>query len=273
MPYILAQTSTSGSICLAELLLAGERREPAGQPARRLPDQERARRRSTSSRATSRRATSARARCRPGRRERRDGRRQRRTSRSARPTSPATSARSRPRKPDTVIDILVGSDETAFYKQFKTDPRSNGHQDGELPDGRRQSPRRSAQKLLKGTVVSTGYFGQPEQGQPAVRRRDEEEVRRQGADLRRRGRGLGRRLDPRPRAQEGEVDVRQRRHRGADERESYSGPRGDLAFKGKHYVSLAMFLISVQKDGKAKLVGKRRGSRRSRRTRPAVAAP
>ena len=29
-------------------------------------------------------------------------------------------------QPDTVIDILVGSDETAFYKQFKTDPRSNG---------------------------------------------------------------------------------------------------------------------------------------------------
>src|SRR5699024_3735373 len=29
-------------------------------------------------------------------------------------------------KPDTVIDILVGADEVAFYKQFRTDPRSAG---------------------------------------------------------------------------------------------------------------------------------------------------
>jgi hypothetical protein len=35
----------------------------------------------------------------------------------------------------------------------------------------------------------------------------------------------------------------------------YSGPRGDLAFKGKHYVSLAMFLVSY--NGKTdKVVGK-----------------
>jgi ABC-type branched-subunit amino acid transport system substrate-binding protein len=36
---------------------------------------------------------------------------------------------------------------------------------------------------------------------------------------------------------------------------AYSGPRGDLAFKGKHYVSLAMFLVSY--NGTAgKVVGK-----------------
>ena len=36
---------------------------------------------------------------------------------------------------------------------------------------------------------------------------------------------------------------------------AYSGPRGDLAFKGKHYVSLAMFLVAY--DGKSsKVVGK-----------------
>jgi ABC-type branched-subunit amino acid transport system substrate-binding protein len=35
----------------------------------------------------------------------------------------------------------------------------------------------------------------------------------------------------------------------------YSGPRGDLAFKGKHYVSLASFLVSY--DGtKDSIVGK-----------------
>ena len=35
----------------------------------------------------------------------------------------------------------------------------------------------------------------------------------------------------------------------------YSGPRGDLAFKGKHYVSLASFLVSY--DGtKGSIVAK-----------------
>ena len=35
----------------------------------------------------------------------------------------------------------------------------------------------------------------------------------------------------------------------------YSGPRGDLAFKGKHYVSLAMFITSYN-GSKGTVVGK-----------------
>ena len=42
----------------------------------------------------------------------------------------------------------------------------------------------------------------------------------------------------------GEVDLGQRRSITAMANAFYSGPRGDLAFKGKHYVSLAMFITS-----------------------------
>ncbi len=60
-------------------------------------------------------------------------------------------------QPDTVVDILVGSDETAFYKQFKTDPRSNGIKTGSflMDDGIAAA---IGGKLLNGTVVSTAYF-------------------------------------------------------------------------------------------------------------------
>ena len=35
-----------------------------------------------------------------------------------------------------------------------------------------------------------------------------------------------------------------------------SGPRGDLAFKNRHYVSLTTYVVQEQKDGTAKLVAK-----------------
>ena len=35
-----------------------------------------------------------------------------------------------------------------------------------------------------------------------------------------------------------------------------SGPRGDLAFKNRHYVALTTYVIEEQKDGSTKLVGK-----------------
>ncbi len=59
--------------------------------------------------------------------------------------------------PDTVIDILVGSDETAFYKQFKTDPRSKGIKTASflMDDGIAAA---IGGQLLQGTVLSTGYF-------------------------------------------------------------------------------------------------------------------
>ena len=56
-----------------------------------------------------------------------------------------------------MIDILVGSDETAFYKQFKTDPRSNGIKTASflMDDGIAAA---IGGQLLHGTVISTGYF-------------------------------------------------------------------------------------------------------------------
>ena len=35
-----------------------------------------------------------------------------------------------------------------------------------------------------------------------------------------------------------------------------SGPRGDLSFKNRHYVSMTTYLVNEQKDGTAKLIGK-----------------
>ena len=35
-----------------------------------------------------------------------------------------------------------------------------------------------------------------------------------------------------------------------------SGPRGDLAFKNRHYVALTTYIVQEQKDGSAKLVAK-----------------
>ena len=34
-----------------------------------------------------------------------------------------------------------------------------------------------------------------------------------------------------------------------------SGPRGDLAFKNRHYVAMTTYIVQEQKDGSAKLVG------------------
>ena len=34
-----------------------------------------------------------------------------------------------------------------------------------------------------------------------------------------------------------------------------SGPRGDLAFKNRHYVASTTYIVQEQKDGTAKLVG------------------
>ena len=154
-----------------------------------------------------------------------------------------------------MIDILVGSDETAFYKQFKTDPRSSGIKTASflMDDGIAAAI--GGQLLQRHGRLHRLLQGEPQQGQPAVRQRDEEEVRRQGRDLRR-GRGrLGRRLHPRPRAQERQVDL------GPDVVNALlnaksSGPRGDLAFKNRHYVALTTYIVQEQKDGTAKLVAR-----------------
>ena len=82
-----------------------------------------------------------------------------------------------------MIDILVGSDETAFYKQFKTDPRSKGIKTASflMDDGIAAA---IGGQLLQGTILSTGYFkDNPSKGNQQFVARDDEEVRRQGADL------------------------------------------------------------------------------------------
>ena len=48
-----------------------------------------------------------------------------------------------------------------------------------------------------------------------------------------------------------------------------SGPRGDLAFKNRHYVALTTYVIQEQKDGSRSWSASSSGSRRSRSTRPA----
>ncbi len=146
-------------------------------------------------------------------------------------------------KPDTVIDVLVGNDEVSFYKQFRTDPRSNGIATGSflMDDGIAAA---IGQKLLKNTVVNASYSA----ASTAPANKDfirlmkayyGDKAQISGAaaaawdgmwvlarTLKRTGTTDGAKLI------------------SALANATYSGPRGDLAFNGKHYVSLTMTLVS-----------------------------
>ncbi len=157
-------------------------------------------------------------------------------------------------KPDTVIDVLVGNDEVAFYKQFRTDPRSNGMKTGSflMDDGIANA---IGQKLLKGTVVNTSYSSEnPIRGNKqfiaAMKKKYGKKAQVSGAAAAAwDGAWMLARAIKKAKSTEGSAII------SALPSTIYSGPRGDLAFKGKHYVSLAMFLVSY--NGKTdKVVGK-----------------
>lgn len=157
-------------------------------------------------------------------------------------------------KPDTVIDILVGLDEVAFYKQFRTDPRSNGIKTGSfLMDDAAAAA--IGQKLMKNTVVNAGYSPVStskgnKQFLAALKAKYGKKAIVSGAAAA---------------AWDGAWILAKTIARAKTTSPSglisalpnafYSGPRGDLAFKGKHYVSLASFLVSYN-GTKDSIVGK-----------------
>ena len=158
-------------------------------------------------------------------------------------------------QPDTVVDILVGSDETAFYKQFKTDPRSKGIRTASflMDDGIAASIGGS---LLNGTIVSTGYYkDNPSKGNQqfisAMQKKYGNNAQISGAAAA---------------AWDG-VFVLAHALKSAKSTSGpdmitaltnakTSGPRGDLAFHNRHYVSMTTYIVQEQKDGSAKQVAK-----------------
>lgn len=157
-------------------------------------------------------------------------------------------------KPDTVIDILVGSDEVAFYKQFRTDPRSNGIKTGSflMDDGIAAA---IGQKLLKGTIQNTSYSAGStskanRQFLAALKAKYGSKALVSGAAAAAwDGAFILAKTIARAKTTSSSGLI------GALANAFYSGPRGDLSFKGKHYVSLASFLVSY--DGtKGTIVGK-----------------
>jgi ABC-type branched-subunit amino acid transport system substrate-binding protein len=156
---------------------------------------------------------------------------------------------------DTVVDILVGSDETAFYKQFKTDPRSKGIQTASflMDDGIAAS---IGGNLLQGTIVSTGYFkDNPSKGNQAfvnaVKKKYGAKAEISGAAAAAwDGVWVLAHALKASKSTSGTAVV------AALMNAKTSGPRGDLQFKNRHYVSMTTYLVQEQKDGSAKLVGK-----------------
>jgi urea transport system substrate-binding protein len=157
-------------------------------------------------------------------------------------------------KPDTVVDVLVGSDEVAFYKQFRTDPRSEGIKTASflMDDGIAAA---IGQKLLKNTVVNTSYSpANPSKGNrafiAALKKKYGKKALVSGAAAAAWD-GAWILANTIRRAKTTVPDTLITKLANA----TYSGPRGDLAFKGKHYVSLAMFLVSYN-GTKGTVVGK-----------------
>jgi urea transport system substrate-binding protein len=159
-------------------------------------------------------------------------------------------------KPDTVVDILVGSDEVAFYKQFRTDPRSSGMKTGSflMDDGIAEA---IGAKLLKDTVVSASY------SLASAGKGNKQFV----AAMKARYHGKALVSGAAAAAWDGAWMLAKTMKRAnttspaklidALAQGHYSGPRGDLSFKGKHYVSLTMFITSYN-GTKGIVVGKYR---------------
>ena len=158
-------------------------------------------------------------------------------------------------QPDTVVDILVGSDETAFYKQFKTDPRSTGIKTGSflMDDGIAAA---IGGKLLNGTVVSTAYFkDNPSKGNQqfvnALTKKYGDKAQVSGAAAAAwDGIFMLAHALKNAKSTSG-PDVIAALMNGKT-----SGPRGDLAFHNRHYVSLTAYVVVEQADGSAKVVTK-----------------
>jgi urea transport system substrate-binding protein len=158
-------------------------------------------------------------------------------------------------QPDTVIDILVGSDETAFYKQFKTDPRSNGIKTASflMDDGIAAA---IGGQLLNGTIVSTGYFKDNtskgnQQFVNALKKKYGDKAEVSGAAAAAwDGIFILAHALKNAKSTSGQDVI------NALLNAKSSGPRGDLAFKNRHYVALTTYIVQEQKDGTAKLVGK-----------------
>jgi len=157
--------------------------------------------------------------------------------------------------PDTVVDILVGSDETAFYKQFKTDPRSAGIRTASylMDDGIAAA---IGGQLLQGTIVSTGYF--KDNTTPGNQAFISALNKKYGSKAAISGAAaaawdgvfiLAHALDSAKSTSGTDVIASLMTAKA-------SGPRGDLAFKNRHYVSLTTYVVQEQKDGTAKLVTK-----------------
>ncbi len=146
-------------------------------------------------------------------------------------------------KPDTVVDVLVGNDEVSFYKQFRTDPRSAGIRTASflMDDGVAAA---IGQKLLKGTIVNTSYSA----ASPLPENKDFIRVMKAyfGKNAQISGAAAaawdGMWVLARTLKRTGSTDPS--KLISALPNATYSGPRGDLAFKGKHYVSLTMTLVS-----------------------------
>jgi len=158
-------------------------------------------------------------------------------------------------QPDTVVDILVGSDETAFYKQFKTDPRSTGIRTASylMDDGIAAS---IGGQLLQGTVVSAGYF--KDNTSPGNQAFIAAMNKKYGSKVAISGAAAA--------AWDG-IFVLAHALKSATSTSGTdvitslmtaktSGPRGDLSFKNRHYVSLTTYVVIEQKDGTAKLATK-----------------
>ena len=157
-------------------------------------------------------------------------------------------------KPDTVIDVLVGNDEVSFYKQFRTDPRSSGIKTGSflMDDGIANA---IGQKLLKGTVVNTSYSAtnpskQNKQFIAAMNAKFGSKASISGAAAAAwDGAWILARTLKKTHSTDGSALITGLAN------SAYTGARGGLTFKGKHYVSLAMFLVSYN-GTKDSIVGK-----------------
>lgn len=158
-------------------------------------------------------------------------------------------------QPDTVIDVLVGSDETAFYKQFKTDPRSKGIKTASflMDDGIAAA---IGGQLLQGTIVATGYFkDNPSKGNQqfvdAMKKKYGDKAQISGAAAAAwDGIFILAHALKNAKSTSGSDVV------AALMNAKSTGPRGDLAFKNRHYVALTTYVVQEQKDGTAKLVGR-----------------
>ena len=143
-------------------------------------------------------------------------------------------------------------------------PALEGHQDGELPDGRRHR-RGDRREAPQGTVNATGYSPEnPSKGNQqfvdAMKKKYGDKAQITGAAAA----AWDGDLHPRPGAQEREVDLRQPTSIAAMMNAKSRARAATSPSRTATTSPRRRYLLQRQKDGSAKLVGKRSGSRRSR---------